>query len=82
MSHRIRAKQGVSWVSLLPKCPKYGKYTHPSEDSAERQLEQIEEARGADPLLNTFPCDTCDGWHVGRSSPNHEPRPRRHRRHD
>lgn len=79
MSHRIANKQGVSWVSRLPRCETTGKYRHPSEESAEHQLEQIEEARGPDDRLNTFPCPDCHDWHVGRSAPHRQPRPRRHR---
>lgn len=80
MSHRIRDQHGTSWVTRLPKCETTGKRRHPSEESAEHQLTMIEEARGPDDRLNTYPCPDCHSWHVGRSAPDREPRPRRHQR--
>lgn len=75
--HQTGNPQG--WVERLPKCPTSGKRCHPSEESAEYQADDVEAARGPDPLLNTYLCP-CGSWHVGRSAPDREPRPRRHRR--
>lgn len=70
-----------SWTDKLPKCVKTGKAIHPTEDSAERHMYELEQADGPNPLLNAFECDACEGWHVGRSAPHLAPRPRKgHRR--
>lgn len=69
----------MSWIERLRKCPTTGKWCHPSEESAECQLDELEADKGTDPNLNTYQCGACSSWHVGRSSPHLDPRPRRHR---
>lgn len=79
---RWQPQRPASWTDRLPKCARTHKAIHPSEDSAERQIYELEQADGPNPLLNAYECDACQGWHVGRSSPHLPPRPRKrdHRR--
>lgn len=56
----------MSWLDDLPRCPKTGKFGHPSAKSAWAQIASLEAAgKPVSAHEHPYRCPWCPYWHVG-----------------